>query len=87
MKYLLNKSIEGRVGRLVIPHKDLLLRFGSELVFAIWKAKDVDVLIINTSMDTTLEANLASHVLKMINLFSTQRYAAFQAKTRSCLMA
>jgi len=41
LKRLLNEIIEGRVGRLVVAHKDRLLRFGAELVFAICEAKDV----------------------------------------------
>ena len=35
LKRLLDAIIEGQVGRLVITHKDRLLRFGAELVFAI----------------------------------------------------
>lgn len=34
LKRLLEDIIEDRVGRLVITHKDRLLRFGAELVFA-----------------------------------------------------
>lgn len=34
LKRLLNEIIEGRLGRLVVAHKDRLLRFGAELVFA-----------------------------------------------------
>ncbi|MFZ4623441.1 MAG: IS607 family transposase, partial [Rhodoferax sp.] len=35
LKRLLDDIIEDKVGRLVITHKDRLLRFGAELVFAI----------------------------------------------------
>ena len=41
LKRLLDAIIDGEVGRLVITHKDRLLRFGAELVFAICEAKDV----------------------------------------------
>jgi predicted site-specific integrase-resolvase len=43
LKRLLDAIIEGEVGRLVITHKDRLLRFGAELVFAICQAKNVEV--------------------------------------------
>lgn len=33
--------------RLVLTHKDRLLRFSAELVFAICEAKEVEVIIIN----------------------------------------
>ena len=59
LKRLLDEIIEGRVGRLVVAHKDCLLRFGAELVFAICEAKEVEVLIINQGVDTTFEEDLA----------------------------
>jgi predicted site-specific integrase-resolvase len=36
---LLDAIIAGQVGRVVITHKDRLLRFGAELVFSICAAK------------------------------------------------
>ncbi|MBS9782726.1 MAG: IS607 family transposase [Arcobacter sp.] len=44
---LLNLILEGEVKRLVLTHKDRLLRFGAELVFSICEAKEVEVIIIN----------------------------------------
>ena len=44
---LLNLILEGQVKRLVLTHKDRLLRFGAELVFAICEAKEVEIIIIN----------------------------------------
>lgn len=47
---LLNLILDGQVNRLVLTHKDRLLRFGAELVFAICEAKNVEVIIINKVM-------------------------------------
>jgi predicted site-specific integrase-resolvase len=44
--------------RLVLAHKDELLRFGAELVFAICEAKNVEVVILNQGEDTTFEQDL-----------------------------
>jgi len=52
LKRLLNAVIDGQIGRLVITHKDRLLRFGAELVFAICEAKNVEVVILNQGEDT-----------------------------------
>ena len=41
----------GRIGRLVLTHKDRLLRFGAELVFAICEVKQVEVVILNQGDD------------------------------------
>lgn len=47
LRRLLDDIIADRVGRIVITHKDRLLRFGAELVFAICEAKSVEVVILN----------------------------------------
>jgi predicted site-specific integrase-resolvase len=55
LKRLLNDILSERIGRLVIAHKDRLLRFGAELIFAICEAKHVEVVILNQGEDTTFE--------------------------------
>jgi predicted site-specific integrase-resolvase len=47
LRRLLDDIVEDRVGRLVITHKDRLLRFGAELVFAICEVRGVEVVILN----------------------------------------
>ena len=42
LKKLLELILQGQVGRLVVTHKDRLLRFGAELVFSICEAKQED---------------------------------------------
>ena len=55
LKRLLNEILDGCVARLVVTHKDRLLRFGAELVFAICEAKNVSVVILNSGEDMTFE--------------------------------
>jgi putative resolvase len=45
LKRLLADVLDDQIGRLVISHKDRLLRFGAELVFAICEAKRVEVVL------------------------------------------
>lgn len=59
LKYLLDNILAGKIARLVIAHKDRLLRFGAELIFAICAAKNVEVVIVNQGEDTTFEEDLA----------------------------
>jgi putative resolvase len=54
---LLDAILAGGVGRLEIVHKDRLLRFGAELVFAICEAKQVEVVIINQSEEAASRRN------------------------------
>jgi excisionase family DNA binding protein len=85
LKKLLDDIIEDRVGRLVITHKDRLLRFGAELVFAICEAKEVEVLILNKGEDTSFEEDLAHDVLEMITVFSARLYGSRSRKNKKLL--
>jgi predicted site-specific integrase-resolvase len=85
LKRLLNEILSGRVGRLVITHKDRLLRFGAELVFAICEAKHVEVVILNRGEDTTFEEDLAKDVLEIITVFSARLYGSRSRKNKRLL--
>jgi putative resolvase len=85
LKRLLDAIIEGEVGRLVITHKDRLLRFGAELVFAICQAKNVEVVILNQGEDTTFEEDLAKDVLEIITVFSARLYGSRSRKNQKLL--
>ena len=85
LKRLLDDVVEGRVGRLVITHKDRLLRFGAELVFAICEAKNVEVVILNRGEDTTFEEDLARDVLEIITVFSARLYGSRSRKNQKLI--
>ncbi|RDU63106.1 IS607 family transposase [Helicobacter didelphidarum] len=83
---LLNLILEGQVKRLVLTHKDRLLRFGAELVFAICEAKDVEVIIINKGDENPkFEEELAKDVLEIITVFSARLYGARSKKNKKLL--
>jgi len=85
LKRLLESVIDGQVGRLVITHKDRLLRFGAELVFAICEAKGVEVVILNQGEDATFEEDLAKDVLEIITVFSARLYGSRSRKNQKLL--
>jgi putative resolvase len=85
LKRLLDDVVEGRIGRLVITHKDRLLRFGAELVFAICEAKSVEVVILNKGEDATFEEDLAKDVLEIITVFSARLYGSRSRKNQKLL--
>jgi len=82
---LLNAILDESVGRLVLTHKDRLLRFGAELVFSICEAKGVEVIIINKGDDTTFEEDLAADVLEIITVFSARLYGSRSRKNKKLL--
>ncbi|MCW3782510.1 IS607 family transposase [Defluviimonas salinarum] len=81
LRRLLDDIVAGGVGRLVITHKDRLLRFGAELVFAICEAKGVEVVILNQGEDTSFEEDLARDVLEIVTVFSARLYGARSRKS------
>lgn len=85
LKRLLDAVLEGHIGRLVMTHKDRLLRFGAELVFALCEAKGVEVVILNHGEDTTFEEDLAQDVLEIITVFSARLYGSRSRKNQKLL--
>lgn len=85
LKRLLNAIIDDKVGRLVLTHKDRLLRFGAELGFAICEIKSVQVIILNPGEDTTFEEDLAKDVLEIITVFSARLYGSRSRKNQNIL--
>lgn len=83
---LLNLILDGKVKRLVLTHKDRLLRFGAELVFAICEAKEVEVIIINKGDENVkFEEELAKDVLEIITVFSARLYGSRSKKNKKLL--
>ncbi|HDZ5081488.1 TPA: IS607 family transposase, partial [Campylobacter jejuni] len=83
---LLNLILEGQVKRLVLTHKDRLLRFGAELVFAICEAKEVEIIIINKGEENIkFEEELAKDVLEIITVFSARLYGSRSKKNKKLL--
>jgi putative resolvase len=85
LRRLLNEVLSGQVGRLVVTHKDRLLRFGAEPVFAICEAKQVEVVILNKGEDTTFEEDLAKDILEIITVFSARLYGSRSRKSQKLL--
>lgn len=82
---LLNDILAGNISRLVITHKDRLLRFGAELVFAICEAKEVEVVILNKGEEGKFEEELAKDVLEIITVFSARLYGSRSRKNQKLL--
>ena len=74
----LNELIElicsDQIERLVLVHKDRLLRFGSEIIFKLCDIHNVEVEIINVGDELNPNEELAKDVLEIITVFSTRLY-------------
>lgn len=71
-----------QVERLVLTHKDKLLRFGSDLIFTLCEIFGTEVVIINHSEDSTFEEILAEDVIEIITIFSARLYGSRSNKNK-----
>ena len=87
LKRLLDDILDNKIGRLVLTHKDRLLRFGAELVFALCEARQVEVVIINQGENLSFEEELAQDVLEIITVFSARLYGSRSKKNKKLIKA
>ena len=85
LQQLLELILRRQCRRLVITHKDRLLRFGAELVFALCEAQGIEVVIIHQGEPPSLEQELAQDVLEIITVFSARLYGARSRKSKKLL--
>lgn len=87
LKQILDGILDNQIGRLVLTHKDRLLRFGAELVFALCEARNVEIVIINQGENLSFEEELAQDVLEIITVFSARLYGSRSRKNKKLLEA
>ena len=83
LQKLLELILRRKIRRLVITHKDRLLRFGAELVFALCEIRGVEIVIIHKGEQPSFEEELAQDVLEIITVFSARLYGARSKKHRA----
>lgn len=85
LNQLLEMILHKRIRRLVLTHKDRLLRFGSELIFALCEIQNIEIVIINKGEPPTFEEELAQDVIEIITVFSARLYGSRSHKTKRLL--
>ena len=71
---LMGWILSGRVGHLVLLHKDRLLRFGADLVFLVCRHLGVKISILEPSPAKTLMEQLAADLVEIVTVFSSKLY-------------
>jgi putative resolvase len=87
LKKLIKAICSGHVERLVVTHKDRLMRFGAELIFSLCECFDTEVVIINSKDETSFEDDLVQDVLEIITVFSARLYGARSRKNQKLIDA
>lgn len=73
------------IHRLVVINKDRLLRFGSEIIFDLCEIFGIEVVIINSPVQTTFEEELANDVIEIITVFSSRLYGSRSHKNQKLI--
>lgn len=78
---LIRRIINNEIERVVIVHRDRLVRFGHELMEQIFEQKEVSLEIIDkTEVDLTREEEFVQDVIAIITVFSAKLYGARSRK-------
>lgn len=85
LNHLLELILHKRIRRLVLTHKDRLLRFGWELIFALCEIQNIEIVIINKGEPPPFEEELAQDVIEIITVFSARLYGSRSHKTKRLL--
>ena len=80
--HLLELIVRGQMSRLVITHKDRLLRFGAEIVFRICELKGIEVVIINKGEQPSFEEELTHDVMEIMTVFCAKLYGRRSQKSK-----
>ena len=80
LQKLLELILRRKIRWLVITHKDRLLRFGAELVFALCEIQGVEIVIIHQGEQPSFEEGLEQNVHEIITVFSARLYGARSKK-------
>lgn len=75
------------VERLLITDKDRLLRFGSELIFALCENNGTEVIILNKPVDREPEQELVEDVLAVITVMSARMYGKRSRRNLKAMQA
>lgn len=87
LQRLLEMILRRQMKRLVLTHKDRLLRFGAELVFTLCELQGIEIVIIHKGEQPSFEDELAMDVLEIITVFSARLYGARSPKLRKLIEA
>ncbi|MFA6037264.1 MAG: IS607 family transposase [Legionellales bacterium] len=88
LRKLLNLIVDKKIKRLVVTHKDRLLRIGAELVFALCAAKKIEVVILNSAEHTESDdQELLEDVIELVTIFSARMYHASKETNQKLIKA
>jgi predicted site-specific integrase-resolvase len=83
LKKLIQLILGGRVDKLILTHKDRLLRFGAEIIFYLCSYCGTRVEVIDDAGSLSDEERLTRDVLEIITVFSSRLYGKRAHKNKT----
>lgn len=74
LKKLIRMILSGNVEKIILTHKDRLLRFGAEIIFYLCEFFNTDITIIDAGKNLSDDIRLAHDVIEIITVFSSKLY-------------
>lgn len=87
LRRLLGMIQRREMNRLVLTHKDRLLRFGSEIVFDLCRANGIEVVVIHENEKVGFEHELAADLIEIITVFSGRLYGRRSHRSKKMVAA
>lgn len=87
LRTLLEMILRRQMKRLVLTHKDRLLRFGAELVFALCDLQGIEIVVIHQGERPSFEEELVQDVLEIVTVFSARLYGARSHKAKKVIQS
>jgi len=84
---LINLLCNNKISRLVLTHKDRLLRFGSPLLFKLCDFFKVEIVILEECSKKTFEQELVADVIEIMTVFTAKMYGKRSHKNKKANMA
>lgn len=85
LRQLIQRICQGDVGRLVLTHRDRLVRLGIELIFSLCEHFGTEVVILNASSLSEFEDEIAEDVMEIITIFSARLYGSRSEKNKDVI--
>ena len=85
LKRLTDLILRRRIGRLVLTHRDRLMRFGADPVLAMCASQGIEVAVIHPTDSPSFEEEPAQDVMEIMTVFSARLYGRRSHTSRRLL--
>jgi predicted site-specific integrase-resolvase len=75
LNQLISEICAGKVGKLILTHRDRLLRFGTPLIFKLCHFYETEIIVLgNEEKNRTFEAELVADVIELMTVYTSKVY-------------